>query len=107
MGTMNRSIRYFGFVQMPDPSPPFRSNAGPGTHPGVKFPPRGHESWSNARGLPGGRRFDRWGIVISKLPIQRYGCKIAENIVISGIIDWQGGETELKRTKSKVDKEAA
>ena len=33
------------------------------------------------------------GIVILKLPIQRSGRRIAENIVISGTIDRQGGES--------------
>ena len=32
------------------------------------------------------------GIVISKILVQRHGRKLAENIVISGAIDWQGRE---------------
>ena len=63
VGTMNRSIRYFGFVQMPDPPPPLRSNVRPPGHILVSNShPRGHESWSNAKGLPGGLfklRYDR------------------------------------------------
>ena len=52
--TMNRSIRYCGFVQMPNPPPPLRSNARPPGHTLVSNSrPQRHESWSNARVLPG------------------------------------------------------
>ena len=55
VGTMNHSIRYFGFVQMPDSPPPLCSNARPPGHILVSNShPSRHESWSNSQGLSEG-----------------------------------------------------
>ena len=47
----------------------------------------------------------KYNYIMSKLSIQRYGCKTAENIAISGATVLTGKEENaVKRTKSKVDK---